>query len=82
MTLDRIPSGTRVLIDSSIFIYYFTGASVDCRACLERCARGDLSGITPVVALVEVAHRLMMIEIYIGAAPAAWEAAWEDFRRR
>ena len=62
MTLDQVLPGSRVFIDSTIFIYHFTGASADCRRFLERCERGDLKGITSTVVLAEVAHRLMMIE--------------------
>ncbi|MEX1244526.1 MAG: type II toxin-antitoxin system VapC family toxin [Thermoanaerobaculia bacterium] len=62
MTLDEIASGSRVFIDSTIFIYHFTGVSAECRRFLERCSRTEIRGITSVVALAEVAHRLMMIE--------------------
>jgi predicted nucleic acid-binding protein len=62
LKLDAIPSGTRILIDSSIFIYHFTGASRDCRLLLERCEGGDVKGMTSVIVVAEVAHRLMMIE--------------------
>ena len=62
MTLDRVPASSRVFIDSTIFIYHATGVSAQCRAFLERCEAGDLRGITSVVVLAEVAHRLMMIE--------------------
>lgn len=62
MTLDEIPSGGRVFVDSTIFIYHFTGVSVDCRQLLERCEQGDVKGISSVIVLAEVSHRLMMIE--------------------
>ncbi|OFW29999.1 MAG: hypothetical protein A3H97_22145 [Acidobacteria bacterium RIFCSPLOWO2_02_FULL_65_29] len=62
MTLDRIPSGARVFLDSTIFIYHATGASPQCRALLERSEAGDVAGITSAVVLAEVAHRLMIIE--------------------
>lgn len=62
MTLDQIPSGTRVFLDSTIFVYHFIGASVDCRRCLERCERGEIKGVTSVTVLAEVTHRLMMME--------------------
>jgi predicted nucleic acid-binding protein len=60
--LDQIEDGSRVFIDASIFIYHFTGTSLECRRLLERCERGGVTGITSVTALAEVAHRLMMIE--------------------
>jgi uncharacterized protein len=61
-TLDQIEEGSRVFIDASIFIYHFTGTSVECRRLLESCEEGRISGFTSVTAIAEVAHRLMMIE--------------------
>lgn len=51
-----------MFLDSTIFIYHATGASPQCRALLERCETGDVAGITSVIVLAEVAHRLMIIE--------------------
>lgn len=51
-----------MFVDSTIFIYHFTGASPDCREFLERCERGDVTGLTSALVLAETAHRLMMIE--------------------
>ena len=62
MTTDRVPSTTRIFLDSTIFIYHATGVSPHCRALLERCESGDVAGVTSVVVLAEVAHRLMLIE--------------------
>ena len=62
MTLDAIKPDTSVFIDAPIFIYHFTGTSSECRGLLERCERGDIRGITSVVVLAEVAHRMMTIE--------------------
>lgn len=62
MTLDRIPSASRIFLDSTIFVYHATGASVQCRVLLERCEVGDVAGVTSVIVLAEVAHRLMTIE--------------------
>jgi predicted nucleic acid-binding protein len=61
-TLDKVSNGSRIFIDSTIFVYHFTGSSAQCRNLLERCERGDIKGISSVVVLAEVAHRLMMIE--------------------
>jgi len=60
--LEEIERGARVFIDSSIFVYHFTGVSSSCRAFLERCERAEHTGTTSVTVLAEVAHRLMMIE--------------------
>ncbi|HSG38797.1 MAG TPA: hypothetical protein VLE27_04085, partial [Thermoanaerobaculia bacterium] len=61
-TLEQVERGARVFIDASVFIYHFTGASLDCRRFLETCERGQVEGFSSVTALAEVAHRLMMIE--------------------
>jgi len=62
LTLEKVQSGTRVFVDAPIFIYHFTGVSAECRGFLERCERSDVKGVTSVVVLAEVTHRLMMIE--------------------
>ena len=62
MGLDLIPGGTRVFIDAPVFIYHFTGSSMQCRDVLHRCERGELNGVTSVTVLAEVTHRLMMLE--------------------
>jgi predicted nucleic acid-binding protein len=62
MTLDALPSGTRVFVDAPILIYHFTGVSEECRRFLERCEAADLDALTSSVVVAEVAHRLMMIE--------------------
>jgi predicted nucleic acid-binding protein len=61
-TIDQLPTGHRVFVDSTIFVYHFTGASPACRAFLERCERLELDAFTLVIVLAEVTHRLMMIE--------------------
>lgn len=60
--LSKLPAGTRVFIDANIFIYHFTGASQECREFLARCEHGEVFGATGVFILLEVLHRLMMIE--------------------
>ncbi len=62
--LATISSGCRVFIDANIFIYHFTVTPLSpaCTAFLKRVEVGDLSGITSVVTLAEVAHRLMILE--------------------
>ncbi len=62
LTLDKIKPKSRIFIDSTIFLYHFTGTSPECRNFLERCEKGEIKGISSVVVLAEVAHRLMMIE--------------------
>ena len=62
MTLDEIPSGATVYVDANIFIYRFTRQSDQCRLFLARCCSMDLRGATGSHVILEVAHRLMMIE--------------------
>jgi len=62
MKFDDLLSDTKVFIDANIFIYHFTGSSEECSDFLNRCEQGDLIGITSINVLLEVLHRLMMIE--------------------
>lgn len=62
--LATLPSGARVFIDANIFVYHFTQAPLTSASAsfLQRVEAGDLQGITSVVILAEVAHRLMILE--------------------
>jgi len=62
MRLEEIAPEESVFIDSNIFIYHFTGTSEECSHFLSRCERKDLSGVTSTNVLLEVLHRLMLIE--------------------
>lgn len=62
MNLSDIESGSEVFIDANIFIYHFTGASNECSEFLSRCEQGDIYGLTSVNVVLEILHRLMMIE--------------------
>jgi predicted nucleic acid-binding protein len=62
LTLDRVPPASHIFLDSTIFIYHATATSRQCRVLLERCEAGDVAGVTSVVVVAEVAHRLMIIE--------------------
>ena len=62
MNLPELRSGERVFIDANIFIYHFGGRSQQCRAMLERCARGNVLGYTATSVLAEILHRLMLAE--------------------
>ena len=63
-TLADIPAGTRVSIDVNIFIYPFTQTPLTaaCTVFLQPVEAGSLQGITSVVAVIEVAHRPMILE--------------------
>jgi len=62
MRLDDLPPATTVFIDANIFIYHFMGASEECTRFLQRCEAGELAGVTSISVLLEVLHRLMMLE--------------------
>jgi len=62
MRLDNVPPAISVFIDANVFIYHFTGASDECTRFLTRCEAGELAGLTSVSVLLEVLHRLMMLE--------------------
>jgi len=62
MKLNELASGEHVFIDANIFIYHFTGVSNQCSDFLNRCEHKDFIGITSTNVLLEVLHRLMMIE--------------------
>lgn len=62
MRLEEIGQGQAVFIDANIFIYHLTGRSVACRAFLERCEVGEIRGFTGAHVMLEVLHRLMMLE--------------------
>ena len=62
MRLDNVPPAISVFIDANVFIYHFTGASDECTRFLARCEAGELAGLTSVSVLLEVLHRLMMLE--------------------
>ena len=62
LKLDEIPSGVECFVDANIFIYHFTGVSEECSRFLKRCEEGSIEGVTATSVVLEVLHRLMMIE--------------------
>ncbi len=61
-TLERLKSGTRVFIDSSVLLYHFFQASDQVRRFLRRCEDHECAGFTSVAVFLEVTHRLMAME--------------------
>ena len=60
-----ISSGSTVFIDANIFIYHFSGPTPltpSCTALLERSASGEVIGVTSTAVVLEVLHRLMLLE--------------------
>lgn len=62
MTLNDLPSGALVYIDANIFVYHFSGVSLECRTLFKRIEREDIRAATGAHIVLEVLHRLMMIE--------------------
>lgn len=65
MTFSGILPRTKLYIDANIFVYASNGtlgASRECRDLLDRCGRQEFEAFTGTHVLLEVAHRLMMIE--------------------
>ena len=62
MKLEDLPGGTPIFVDANIFIYHFSGISLECRAFLQRCEFRQVEAFTGVHIVLEVMHRLMMLE--------------------
>jgi predicted nucleic acid-binding protein len=65
MSLDSVPAGVQVLVDSNILVYHFQphpSFGPMCHRLLERIERQDIDGCTTTNLLGELAHRLMVIE--------------------
>jgi predicted nucleic acid-binding protein len=65
MTLDQVPVGAKVFVDSNLLVYHFQphpGFGPMCHRFIERIERQHIEGFTSSSLLGEVAHRLMVIE--------------------
>ena len=62
MKLEEVGPGQAVFVDANVFIYHLTGRSQACRDLLARCEAGELQGLTGTHVVLEVLHRLMMLE--------------------
>ncbi|MBE3598726.1 MAG: PIN domain-containing protein [Limnochordaceae bacterium] len=60
--LTELPAGASVYIDANIFVYHFTGMSQQVRTFLSRCERHEVAANAGTLVLLEVLHRLMVIE--------------------
>ena len=87
MTVQAIPTGSRCCIDANILIYAEAGYSEQAKALLARCVQATIVGILPFAALLEVCHRLMLIEAratgkLTGSNPARKLASRPELVRR
>ena len=64
MKLDALADGGRIFVDANILIYHFTGVSPECRRLLQRCECKAVEAFTGTHILLEVLHRLMIIEAF------------------
>ena len=62
MKLEQVPNGERIFVDANIFIYHFTQLSAECRAFFARCEAGEVKAFTGAHIVLEVTHRLMLLE--------------------
>jgi len=66
MFIDRITKGSRVFIDTNIFLYHISEHSIYGRSCTEflnRIENGEIKGVTSVVVLNELLHKLILAEV-------------------
>jgi predicted nucleic acid-binding protein len=62
----EIPSGTRAIFDTNIFVYYATAHPVygsPCRAIIKRVEKDEIEGIIPAVVMNELLHNFILIEL-------------------
>ena len=62
MQLEDVPNGEQIFVDANILIYHFSGISSACRTFLQRCESKQVEAFTGVHILLEVTHRLMVLE--------------------
>lgn len=62
MKFEDLPSGARIFVDANILIYHFSGMSLECQAFFQRCESRQVEAFTGVHIVLEVTHRLMMLE--------------------
>jgi predicted nucleic acid-binding protein len=66
LNLDQVPSGTRIFIDSNIFLYIFLKhpkMGKSCQEFIKRTEEGDIQGIVDDFVYNEVMHKLMVTAI-------------------
>ena len=62
MKLEEVPDGGQIFVDANIFIYHFSRLSAECRSFLARCESSQIEAFTGVHIVLEVTHRLMLLE--------------------
>ena len=65
-SLNNLPDGTFVYVDSNIFIYDATNHpkyAASCSIFLDRVESGEISGVTSILSINETVHKLSIIEL-------------------
>jgi predicted nucleic acid-binding protein len=64
MKISEVASGTKVYVDANIFIYHFGATSQDssCTDFLAKIQKGEINGVCSILTIIEVSHRLMILE--------------------
>lgn len=62
MKLEDVPDEGRIFVDSNTLIYHFSGISPECLSFFERCESGRVEAYSGIHILLEVTHRLMILE--------------------
>ena len=62
LDLADIPDGTRVFVDTNIFVYHFLGKSVSCTSFVNRVARRDIQAFVNSRVMLDLLHKLMLAD--------------------
>jgi predicted nucleic acid-binding protein len=62
LPLTHLPAGAEVFVDANILVYALSGKSAQCLQLLDRCVRGEVTGVCLFEVLNEATHRLMLLE--------------------
>jgi predicted nucleic acid-binding protein len=60
--LANLPAGSDIFLDANVMIYGLRGRSAQCRQLLDRCSRGEVTGICLYEILNEATHKFMLAE--------------------
>ena len=61
-SLDSVPDGSRILIDTDVWLYLFTGNSSECIRLGARCNEGAIQAYITTIVVGEFCHHAMMLE--------------------
>ncbi|MBI4871004.1 MAG: hypothetical protein HY814_05505 [Candidatus Riflebacteria bacterium] len=73
-TFDDIPAGVHIYLDANVFIGHFAKGNARCMRLLERSEHGEIEATTSIVTVLEVTHRLMLVEAIVKGLVSAPKA--------